>query len=137
MPSSRTPGNFKTPDLPKGINLDLWQTLWPVPSAASNSFGYDSAQDFHRRGSHTHRDYQRQGHMRRLSQHCNAIADAAGAKTYAICREAAVALFVSEGYEMLGITTLDNGKYDKFFGREANHYVLLRNPKPTEVSIEL
>lgn len=109
--------------------------MWSGPAQAAFGLGYDGTKDFHRRGSHTHRDYQRQGHMRRLSEHCNTIADAASGKTYAVCREPAVPLFTSQGYELLEIRTIDNGKYDELLGRDANNYILSRMPNSKQSSI--
>jgi hypothetical protein len=139
VPNTSTPPNvspFGSPDLPKGINRDLWEKMSQGPAQATLSFGYDPAKDFHRRGSHTHGDHQRQGHMRRLTEYCNAIADAAGAKTYSTCKEAAVPLFLSEGYELLGTKTLDMGKWDRVFGRDATHYALMRKPQSMYISKE-
>ncbi|RDW74774.1 hypothetical protein BP6252_05916 [Coleophoma cylindrospora] len=127
-------------DLPKGINMDLWQRMVQGPAVKETlSFGYDPTKDFHRRGSHTHGDYQRQGHMRRLTQHCNAIVDAAGAKTYVTCREAAVPLMLSEGYKVLGIKTIDAEEWDRVSGRDTNLYTLMREPKtmPIDTSKDL
>jgi hypothetical protein len=123
------------PNPPKGVNLDLFQKMMQGPAQATHSFGYDPTKDFHRRGSHTHGDYQRQGHMRRLTQHCNAIADAAGGKTYSTCREAAVPLFLSEGYELLGIKNFDEEELNKLLGHAANHYALMRKPETVHTSI--
>ncbi|RDW86019.1 hypothetical protein BP5796_04344 [Coleophoma crateriformis] len=120
-------------DLPKGSNMDLWQRMMQGPAVATLRFGYDPTKDFHRRGSHTHGDYQRQGHMRRLTQHCNAIVDAAGAKTYITCREAAVPLMLSEGYKLLSITNLDAEEWDRLLGRDANLYILMREPKTMSI----
>lgn len=137
MPSThfvQARATFSIPDLPKGINMDLWQRMSQV-AQASLDFGYDPTNDFHRRGSHTHSDYQHQGHMRRLTQFCNTIADATRSKTYATCREAAVPLFLSEGYKVVGIQNFETENWNRLSRHDANHYALMREPKAMLVDI--
>ncbi|KAH7309944.1 hypothetical protein BKA65DRAFT_167977 [Rhexocercosporidium sp. MPI-PUGE-AT-0058] len=81
----------------------------------STKHGYDKTKHFHRHGSMCRPEYQRQGLMRRLTAHVNAIADDHGAATYVSGRPGASGMFLKEGFVVNEWVDLELGELDEKF----------------------
>ncbi|KAG4434250.1 hypothetical protein IFR05_010269 [Cadophora sp. M221] len=106
----------------------------------SAKHGYDKSKHFHRHGSMCRPEYQRQGLMRKLTAHVNAITDDYGAATYVSARPGASGMFLKEGFVVTEWVDLELGELDeRFMGKgelkngKTRFRSLMREPgaKPT------
>ena len=80
-----------------------------------------------KKGTMVHPAYQRLGLGTWLTKHCNAIADAAGGRTFVLARPSSKHLFENLGFKVLGSEDLDLVRYG---GKESEGraWVLVREP---------
>ncbi|KAH8821878.1 hypothetical protein F5884DRAFT_746165 [Xylogone sp. PMI_703] len=117
-------------DLPpaiKGINMEALETFLECLTFASDH-GYNPVQEYHRKGTMVHPDFQKRGLRSVLTYHCNAVADKNGGKTWVPARPSSVKIF--RQCEFKDIAT-HNAQLERFGGNpEKNTTWLLTREAP-------
>ena len=79
-----------------------------------------------------HPDFQRQGHGKLLTKHCNEIADKAGYATFVPARYTSVNMFKSLGFTQSGIFYAHAERWGAEYSEEkSRYYMLKREPEPS------
>lgn len=80
-----------------------------------------------------HPDFQRQGHGKLLTKHCNAIADHENCITNASARHTAVNMFKSCGFKELGIFYAHAERWgEEYSEKKSRYYMLKREAKSSQ-----
>ncbi|XMA07388.1 hypothetical protein WAI453_000179 [Rhynchosporium graminicola] len=91
-------------DLPpalEGMNMEALGEFFACISDSENH-GWDPEEDYHRKGTMVHPDYQNKGFGTELTKHCNAISDKSGGRTWVPARPTSVKMFRKNGFKDIG-----------------------------------
>ncbi|CZS92298.1 uncharacterized protein RCO7_00790 [Rhynchosporium graminicola] len=70
--------------------------------STGENHGWDPEEDYHRKGTMVHPDYQNKGFGTELTKHCNAISDKSGGRTWVPARPTSVKMFRKNGFKDIG-----------------------------------
>ncbi|KAL2071584.1 hypothetical protein VTL71DRAFT_12819 [Oculimacula yallundae] len=91
-------------DLPpalEGMNLDALVEFF-ISLSDSKNHGYNPEEDYHRKGTMVHPEYQKKGFGTELTKYCNAISDETGDRTWVPARPTSVKMFRNNGFKDIG-----------------------------------
>ncbi|KAH7350869.1 hypothetical protein BKA65DRAFT_499168 [Rhexocercosporidium sp. MPI-PUGE-AT-0058] len=85
----------------EGMNMDALVEFF-ISLTDSKNHGWDPEEDYHRKGTMVHPDYQKKGFGTELTKHCNAISDKSGDRTWVPARPTSVNMFRKNGFKDVG-----------------------------------
>ncbi|KUJ15614.1 uncharacterized protein LY89DRAFT_734772 [Mollisia scopiformis] len=118
------------PALP-GTNMEAFQSLFEMLNGAYK-YGYNPEEDYHRKGTTVHPDFQKKGLGTALTVFWNDIADkTTGDKTWCPCRPTSIKMFRDHGFQDVG--EIDS-QLERWGGSRANSitYITVRHGPGSE-----
>ncbi|KAK0108346.1 hypothetical protein ONS95_003161 [Cadophora gregata] len=97
-------GHALSEELPpalEGMNMEALLAFF-ISLTDSKNHGWNPEEDYHRKGTMVHPDYQKRGFGTELTKHCNAISDGSGDRTGVPARPTSVNMFRKNGFKDIG-----------------------------------
>jgi len=130
-------GHALSEDMPpplEGMNMEALLEFF-ISLTDSKNHGWNPEEDYHRKGTMVHPEYQKRGFGTELTKHCNAISDKSGDRTWVPARPTSVNMFRENGFKDIGSV---DAHLERWGGpREKSiTWTLLRNAPSSQVGLE-
>lgn len=117
------------PVLP-GTNMEAFHSMFEMLNGA-HQYGYNPEEDFHRKGTTIHPDFQKKGLGTVLTKVWNEVTDKSGDRTWCPCRPTSIKMFREHGFKDVGVI---DANLERWGGSRENSltYITLRYPPGKE-----